>query len=127
MCKPSDFLIIALFTSAFAAAATAADSPFSDPNPGAPLDRAIISNTTFPQGLLNWKADGDKGVYLQSSDTQWFHATFFMPCLNMPFATKLSFISDGPKDLTQFSSILVRDQQCWFKTFEMSDPPKDAE
>lgn len=124
MIRPSDIVFFSLMAMVAAGPAIAADSPLSEPNPGAPLNRAIITSSTFPDGLLNWKADGEKGVYLQSSSNKWYHATFFTPCLNIPFATKVSFISDGPHDLTRFSSILVRGQQCWFKTFSKSDPPK---
>jgi hypothetical protein len=93
---------------------------------------ASLNSIPFVQfGNINdWRAEGTGGIYIQSVDRHWYHATFMAPCLDLPFAERIGFRSTPPIPLDQFDSILVRGQPCYFKTFEKvpgppgNNPPK---
>ncbi len=73
--------------------------------------------------IYDWRADGSKGIYIQSDDRKWFYATFMFPCDELPFAEHVGFRSAPPLPLDKFDSIQVRDQTCYFKTFDHSPGP----
>jgi len=74
--------------------------------------------------IYDWRADGSAGIYLQSSDRKWFHATFMAPCENLPFTEHVDIHTTPGQSLTKFDSIEVRGEDCYFKTMgPASGPP----
>lgn len=91
-----------------------------------PASSASTNSIPFVEfGNINdWRADGDKGIYIQSSNRYWYYATFMTPCIDLPFAETIGFSSTPPLPMDKFDSILVRGQPCNFQTFEkMPGPP----
>lgn len=74
-------------------------------------------------GIADWKADGDRGLYIQARDKTWYHASFMGPCMGVQFRERVGFVTEPGGELDKFSSVLAGDQRCYFKTFERSDPP----
>lgn len=74
-------------------------------------------------GIRNFKADGDKGIYVEGRNREWYYAKFFGPCYDLRFHDQVGFVIDATGDLDRFSSILVGGQQCYFKSFERTDKP----
>lgn len=78
-------------------------------------------------GIRNWRSvDNGKAVLIEGRRGQWYKATFFSPCTSLPFATTIAFATDTTGDLDKFSSILTRDERCYFRSFERVPDP-DAE
>jgi hypothetical protein len=74
--------------------------------------------------IRDWRSDGAGGLYIESDGRKWYHATFFTPCANLPFATHIELrpIPQYPGD--RFNSIELLGETCSFKTFDQSsDPP----
>jgi Family of unknown function (DUF6491) len=75
-------------------------------------------------GIYDWAADGDHGIYIESLDRKWYYAKLFAPCIDLPFAQRVGFVTEpGSGDFDKFSSILVRGQECHVVSFTRSQPP----
>jgi hypothetical protein len=91
-----------------------------------PEARAFLPADLVAAGVTAWQADGRSALYVQSGNGgAWYHVQLMEPCLNLPYTTIINFITDGSQKFSEFTSILVRGQRCWFKSVEPSDaPPK---
>jgi len=75
-------------------------------------------------GIYDWAAAGDRGIYIESIDRQWYNAKLLAPCINLPFALRVGFVSEpGNGNFDRFSSILVRGQECPVISLSKSGPP----
>jgi hypothetical protein len=74
-------------------------------------------------GITNWEADGDRGLYIQARDRKWYYASFMGPCIGLEFRDRVGFVTEPGGELDKFSSVLVGDQRCYFKSFAPSRPP----
>jgi hypothetical protein len=92
------------------AAATAANRPVSIPF-------ADLGN------IRDWRADGHDAMLIESQGGDWYRATFWAPCYELPFAETVGFVTEPGGSLNKFSSIVVGGQRCWFRTFEPVAPP----
>jgi len=125
---PRPFVSLFLFVTLLAAPAMAA-GPSDDLTKAAnPEDRVLLPKALVEAGVGAWQADGTSALYLQSGKgADWYHVQLLEPCLNLPYATIINFITDGADMFGEFSSILVRGQRCWFKSVDPSEaPPKPA-
>ena len=79
-------------------------------------------------GIRDWRADGDRALYVQGRNRQWYHAELMAPCTDLPFTERIGFVVEPNGDFDRWSSILVRGQQCVLTSFAESGPPpeKDA-
>lgn len=68
--------------------------------------------------VWNWQAHNANEMYIQSNNKKWYRATFWSPCYELPYAISVAFVTEPNGDLNSFSSVLVRGERCWFKTFE---------
>ena len=73
--------------------------------------------------IRDWRADTANELYIQSMDREWYRTTFLAPCRALPFADAIAFVTEPNGELNSFSSVLVENERCWFKTFEKSDAP----
>jgi hypothetical protein len=74
--------------------------------------------------IYDWRPDGAAGIYIETDDRRWFHATFMTPCENLPFTEHVGVRTTPPLPITQFDSIEVRGENCFFQTLErVSGPP----
>ncbi len=74
-------------------------------------------------GIQDWQSDGDRGIYLQGRDRQWYYAKLMSACIDLPFAQRVGFNTEPNGDFDKFSSILVRRQTCPVTSVVKSDPP----
>ena len=101
------------------------------PDKGAPTAQASIPFVEFGN-IENWHGDGEKGIYIQSTDRHWYYASFISPCLDLPFAQTIGFRTTPPLPMDKFDSVLVRGRPCFFQTFDKvpgppsNNPPKPA-
>jgi hypothetical protein len=78
--------------------------------------------------IFTWQADGEKGIYIESRQRQWYYATFIMPCRNLPFEQeRIGFRTTPTLPLDKFDSIVVDGEPCYFQTFDkVAGPPGAA-
>eukprot|EP01012_Entosiphon_sulcatum_P053745 TRINITY_DN74020_c0_g1_i1.p1 TRINITY_DN74020_c0_g1~~TRINITY_DN74020_c0_g1_i1.p1 ORF type:complete len:119 (+),score=22.63 TRINITY_DN74020_c0_g1_i1:2-358(+) len=78
-------------------------------------------------GIQNWSADGEKGLYIEGRNRQWYYASLMSPCIGLNFAEHIGFVSEPNNTLDKFSSILVDHKECHIKSLVTSDgPPKKS-
>ncbi len=80
-------------------------------------------NFTDMGGIQNWVADGEKGIYVESRNRQWYYATFMSPCQGLNFTNDVGFVSKPSGTLDKFSSVVVDHRECQFTSLVTSDPP----
>ncbi len=79
-------------------------------------------------GIRDWRSvDNGRAVLIEGRRGQWYRATFFSPCTSLPFANTIAFATDATGDLDKFSSILTRNERCYFRTFERVPDPDGEE
>lgn len=115
----SVLIAIALVTAVGTSAAMADGA-----DPDVPKDHAVINFANLPHRINDWKAVGNKAILIEAPRGTWYKATFMSPCLDLPFAVRIGFVTDTMSQIDKFGSILVGHDRCWFKTFEHVSPPK---
>lgn len=96
-----------------------------------PTDKPKTADASIPfanfGGINDWRADGDNAIYIQGrSRKDWYRATLFGPCIGLPFAEKVGFVSEPSGSFDKFSSIVVRGQECQVQTLVKLDGPPPA-
>jgi len=78
-------------------------------------------------GIYDWQADRDRGIWVQDVHHHWYYAKFMSPCLGLPFAFRVGFVTEPTGALNRWSSVRVRDSgRCYFTSFERSAGPPVA-
>jgi len=77
--------------------------------------------------VRSWQADGNEAVFIESSHNQWYRASFWSPCVDLPFVETIAFVTEPNGDLGRYSSILVDGDRCWFKEFEQASAPDSSD
>jgi hypothetical protein len=117
----SNLLRVLLIAGAAVASAAAAAEPVS------PSGRAAIPFANHG-GIYDWKADRDRGLWVQDLEHQWYYARTMGPCTGLQFAQTIGFDTSPTGTLDRYGAIVVRDgpqarQRCTFSSFEQSAPP----
>jgi hypothetical protein len=76
-------------------------------------------------GIWNWEADGERGLWVQSSHRTWYYGAFSGPCVGLQFHEALKFRFSPSGTLDRFSEVETGDSggRCWFKSFKASEAP----
>ncbi len=74
-------------------------------------------------GIRDWRAIDSRTLYVQDRRRQWYRATLFAPCFDLPFAQAIGFETRGPDRLDRFSTLRVRGDRCALSSLEKSEPP----
>jgi len=77
--------------------------------------------------LRDWLADGERGLWIQAGDLQWFYARFVHACQGLSATNSLLFDTRGSDNIGTTSAVVVPGgARCTVLTFLPSDgPPKD--
>jgi hypothetical protein len=77
--------------------------------------------------MLNWLADGQKGLWIQTGNTKWFYARFANNCPGLQSTNSLVFETGASNRIDRTSSISVSGRQrCKVQTLVPSNgPPKN--
>ena len=73
--------------------------------------------------IRDWRADGDKALYVQDLHGKWYHATLLGSCSGLPYADAIGFETRGIDTLDKFAAVVVRGQRCQFARFTASGAP----
>src|SRR5262245_61333602 len=75
-------------------------------------------------GINDWQANGNKGIWVQAANRQWYYATFFGgECFGLDTAPRVGFVTEVTGEFNRWSSIIVPHQmqpRCRLATFEPS-------
>lgn len=75
-------------------------------------------------GIDNWEADGNKGLWIQVRGHRWYYAKFFAPCPGVQFHEGLGFRFGPSGELDRWSEVVTRDTgRCPFTSLVASDGP----
>lgn len=74
-------------------------------------------------GIYSWQADGESALYIQGRDRKWYHARLLGPCMGLPFATRVGFVSEPSGTFDRFSAILVDHRECQVTSLVRSEAP----
>ncbi len=98
-------LIAPLVALGLAAAPAFAHSP--QPAPAQPEASIPFINMG---GIRDWRAEGDRTIYIQDSGRHWYKATLMNRAIDLPFTEAIGF-DTGPIDrFDHFSSVVIRGQ-----------------
>jgi hypothetical protein len=87
-------------------------------------DNVFIPFADLGNNIRDWHAENSEVLFVQNATKDWFRITFWTPCLELPFATGIAFVTDGTSRLDRYSSVLVNGESCKFRTFERSASPQ---
>ena len=95
----------------------------------APRELGVESSIVFPSdsSIRNWKADRDRGIWLQDRRNNWFYGSFAGLCRDVDFAQAIGVETRGAGRLDKFASIIVRGERCLLSSFVTSAPPPSKE
>ncbi|HEX9140509.1 MAG TPA: hypothetical protein VF848_12020 [Steroidobacteraceae bacterium] len=76
--------------------------------------------------IYTWEADGDKGLWVQTTDRKWYYGKFMSPCFGLQFREGLRFKFGPSGELDHWGEILrVNHTNCSFSSFVTSlGPPR---
>lgn len=79
----------------------------------------------FPSNssIRNWRADRDRGVWIQDRRGDWYYGQFAGICRDADFAQAIGVDTRGTSRLDRFSTIIVRGERCPLSSFVTSDGP----
>ncbi|HEU4628042.1 MAG TPA: DUF6491 family protein [Steroidobacteraceae bacterium] len=94
--------IAALVLTPFAAARAAADAA-GDANATAEPSIPFANHG----GIRDWRADKDRGLWVQDVHGNWYYATLMGPCTGLDFAQHLAFDTRPNGSFDRWSAIIV--------------------
>jgi hypothetical protein len=114
--------------------ARAADTPAAPalagkPGQLPPGQEGRIPFANLRDGILDWRADGERGIWVESPSRQWYYGKFMSSCLGLDFANRVGFDTEPNGDFDKFSYVVVRDgfpERCQLTSLVTSNGPPTA-
>jgi hypothetical protein len=80
-------------------------------------------------GIRDWRADGDRGIWVQDIHNKWYYGRFMSPCIGLQFAEAVRFRTGPAGELDRWGAVRARNTgNCVFTSFVRSDgPPKKSD
>jgi hypothetical protein len=73
--------------------------------------------------ILEWRADGDRGLFIRSMSGQWYHARTMARCGRLTSALTVGFETRGPDRLDRYGTLRVEGWRCPLASVTLSDGP----
>lgn len=88
----------------------------------------VEASITFPSNatIRNYRADGERGVWIEDRRRNWYYASFFGRCRNIDFAQAIGIDTRGTSRLDRFSTIIVGHERCAIERLVTADKPLPA-
>ena len=85
----------------------------------------VESSIVFPSdsSIRNWRADRDRGIWIQDRRGDWYYGTFAGFCRDLDFAQVIGVDTRGISRLDRFATLVVRGERCQLSSFVTSAPP----
>lgn len=90
-----------------------------------PSEVGVEADISFPArgGIRNFRADDDRGVWIEDRRRNWYYASFFGPCPGIQFADGIGFDTRGSPRFDRHAKILVGREVCAISTLVTADKP----
>lgn len=90
-----------------------------------PREVGVQGEISFPAlgGIRNFRADSDRGVWLEDRQRNWYYASFLGTCPEIRFAQGIGIDTRGSARFDKYSKILVRGNVCAIATLVTADKP----
>ncbi len=102
------------------------------PKPGA-LPPGIEGRIAFANrrdGISTWQADGERGIWVQGPNRQWYYGKFMSTCIGLDFAeNRFGFNTEPNGDFDKFSYVEVPGEfheRCQLTSLVTSNGPPTA-
>lgn len=111
-------LLVTIFAGAPVLSAAEADAP----------PESVQNDVTIPfanqGGVYDWKADRDRGLWIQDVHGQWYYAKLMSPCTGLNFANTIAFDTHPMGNFDRFSAIIVPHRgRCVVQSLRLSGAP----
>lgn len=90
--------------------------------PPAPAEESYVPKVRS-EGVAEWRADGERGLYLMSSAGRWYYARTAGPCPRLDSTMTLGFEARGPDRLDRFGTVIAEGWRCQLESVVESVPP----
>jgi hypothetical protein len=79
--------------------------------------------------LRNWLADGERGLWIQGGNSEWFYARFSAACQGLNSTNSLAFDTGSSSNIDRTTSVVLPGGgRCEMQTFAPSaGPPKNRD
>ena len=74
-------------------------------------------------GIRDWRADGDRSMWIEGRNGQWYYAELFGPCFGLNFSDRVGFVVAPYGSFDRYSAVIVDGQKCSLESLRRSDPP----
>ncbi len=113
-------LVFSLAAALMPLSAAAADEPAK-----APRDIDAEASIVFPSDatIRNWRADRERGIWVQDRRGDWYYGQFAGLCRDLDFAHAIGVDTRGASRLDRFATLIVRGERCPLVSFVHSAPP----
>lgn len=91
------------------------------------IDTAKETSIPFAtsDGIQDYKADGDRGLYIRDIKGQWYYARTMGPCSRLQSANTIGFEVSGSDRLDRFGALRAQGWRCPLESLTLSEaPPK---
>jgi len=90
-----------------------------------PREVGVESSVSFPAfgGIRNFRADDDRGVWLEDRQRKWYYAGFLGTCPEIRHAQAIGLETRGSARFDRFSKIIVGHDVCAIATLVSADKP----
>jgi hypothetical protein len=105
---------------AFLAAAASTQSAMAA-EPPQPAEAAIPFVRS--DGIMEWKAVDESGLFIQSMSGDWYFARTMARCPRLLDALTIGFETRGPDQLDRHGTLLVQGWRCALASVTRSSPP----
>jgi RimJ/RimL family protein N-acetyltransferase len=91
----------------------------------APREVGKEASVSFPAhgGIRNFRADNDRGVWIEDRRRNWYYASFIGNCPGIRFAQAIGFDTRGSAHFDRYTKIIVEDDVCAIETLVTADKP----
>ncbi|MET0240091.1 MAG: DUF6491 family protein [Sphingobium sp.] len=73
--------------------------------------------------IRDWRAEGTNAIHVQDVHGHWYRATLIGPCIELPTAQTVAFVTRGVGTLDKFGQVAVRGNTCQFTSLVTSAGP----
>jgi hypothetical protein len=92
-----------------------------------PAGAAGTATFVHHSDLRNWLADGERGLWIQAGNGQWFYARFSEACRGLNSTNSLVFDTKPSRNIDRSTAVVVPGgERCALRSFAPSSgPPED--
>ena len=95
----------------------------ADPPPQWP-ELGVETSILYPdRAILNFEADGSRGLWLEDQQHRWYYGKFRGRCKGMTYARGMAYKTHGSARFDRSSMIMFEDDFCQLESLVTSDKP----